>query len=253
MLATLATKLSSHPRRTLLFGVVFLLIAGVIGGPVAGKLTSSGGFAPANSDSEVAKAMIERASGTQGAAGIVLLVHTPEGPSAASARIAALKDRLAAVPGVATVAGPAGVSRDGRHVLITGTLRAGAEEHPTAKAAVAAFSGDRDVVVGGPVVAGEQINSTVTKDLGFAEALAFPLLLVLALIFFRGRATLMPLIVGVTTVLGTFLVLRGVNELYGLSIFALNLVIGMGLGLSIDYTPLPRHALPRRSSRRARA
>ena len=91
-------------------------------------------------------------------------------------------------------------------------------------------------VVGGPVVAGEQINSTVTKDLGFAEALAFPLLLVLAFIFFRGRATLMPLVVGVTTVLGTFLVLRGVNQLYGLSIFALNLVIGMGLGLSIDYT-----------------
>jgi RND superfamily putative drug exporter len=59
---------------------------------------------------------------------------------------------------------------------------------------------------------------------------------VLALVFFRGRAALMPLVVGVVTVLGTFLVLTGINHLYGLSVFALNLVIGMGLGLAVDYT-----------------
>ena len=39
-----------------------------------------------------------------------------------------------------------------------------------------------------------------------------------------------------TTVLGTFLVLTVVNQAYHLSIFALNLVIGLGLGLAIDYT-----------------
>ena len=39
-----------------------------------------------------------------------------------------------------------------------------------------------------------------------------------------------------TTVLGTFLVLAGINQVHGLSIFALNLVIGLGLGLAIDYT-----------------
>ena len=47
---------------------------------------------------------------------------------------------------------------------------------------------------------------------------------------------MLPLAVGITTVLGTFLVLTGVNQVYGLSIFALNLVIGLGLGLAIDYT-----------------
>jgi len=58
----------------------------------------------------------------------------------------------------------------------------------------------------------------------------------LSLLFFGGRAALIPLIVGATTVLGTFLALTGVNQVYGLSIFALNLVIGLGLGLAIDYT-----------------
>ena len=42
--------------------------------------------------------------------------------------------------------------------------------------------------------------------------------------------------VGITTVLGTFLALAGINQVYGLSVFALNLVIGLGLGLAIDYT-----------------
>jgi RND superfamily putative drug exporter len=76
----------------------------------------------------------------------------------------------------------------------------------------------------------------VSEDLGRAELLAFPVLLLLSLLFFRGRATILPLAVGITTVLGTFLALTAVNQAYALSIFALNLVIGLGLGLAIDYT-----------------
>ena len=76
----------------------------------------------------------------------------------------------------------------------------------------------------------------MSEDLGRAELLAFPVLLLLSLLFFRGRATVLPLAVGMTTVLGTFLALTVVNQAYALSIFALNLVIGLGLGLAIDYT-----------------
>lgn len=58
-------------------------------------------------------------------------------------------------------------------------------------------------------------SRTVSKDLGFSELIALPLLIVLALMFFRGRAALMPLAVGIRTVLGTFLALRGINERRG--------------------------------------
>ena len=92
------------------------------------------------------------------------------------------------------------------------------------------------MTVGGGAVSGMQIGETVSEDLGRAEMLALPFLALLSLLFFRGRAALMPLVVGMTTVLGTFLVLTGVNQIYGLSVFALNLVIGLGLGLAIDYT-----------------
>jgi uncharacterized membrane protein YdfJ with MMPL/SSD domain len=236
MLRSLAATLSARPRRTLLSVLVFVVVAGALGGPVAGALKSSGGFAPPRSDSQVAIRMLQSASGTEPAPGIVLLVDTPRGAGAARARIAALDRRLRAVAGMARTAAPAAVARDGRHVLIAGTLSAHASDNGSARAAEAAFAHDRGVTVGGPAVAGEQINATVTRDLGFAELLAFPLLIGLSLLFFRGRAALMPLAVGVVTVLGTFLVLSGVNHVYNLSIFALNLVIGMGLGLAVDYT-----------------
>jgi uncharacterized membrane protein YdfJ with MMPL/SSD domain len=236
MLKSLAHTLSARPRRTLLFTLVFVVIAGAIGGPLAGSLKGSGGFAPPNSDSQVATNMLQRAAGTEPAAGIVLLVHTPNGPAAARTRIADIKTQLRGVEGVVSTVAPAEVARDGRHVLVTGTLSARADDKPPAHAAEAAFAQGRDVTVGGPAVAGEQINASVTHDLGFAELLAFPLLIALSILFFRGRAALMPLVVGVVTVLGTFLVLTGVNHVYGLSIFALNLVIGMGLGLAVDYT-----------------
>ena len=236
MLRSLATKLSSRPRRTLLYVFVFVVVAGVAGGPVAGALKSTGGFVPPNSDSQLATNMLQAASGAEPTPGIVLLVDTPQGASAASARVAAITHQLAALPGVVRTSGPAAVARDGRHVLVTGTLSASAMDNSVAKSVEAAFAPDHDVTVGGTAVANQQINSTVIKDLGFAELLAFPLLIALSILFFRGRAALMPLVVGVVTVLGTFLVLTGINHVYGLSIFALNLVIGMGLGLAVDYT-----------------
>jgi RND superfamily putative drug exporter len=236
MLTSLAHTLGAHPRRTLIATLVFVVIAGAIGGPLAGSLKGSGGFAPPNSDSQVASSMLQRAAGTEPSPGIVLLVNTPQGAAAAHSRIAQLNAQLRSVTGVARTAAPADVARDGRHVLVTGTLSASADDKQSAKAAEAAFAHDRDVTVGGPAVAGEQINASVTHDLGFAELLAFPLLIALSILFFRGRAALMPVVVGVVTVLGTFLVLTGVNHVYGLSVFALNLVIGMGLGLAVDYT-----------------
>src|SRR5450759_3855826 len=52
---------------------------------------------------------------------------------------------------------------------------------------------------------------------------------------FRGViAALLPPLVGGIVILGSFLFLRGVAEVHSVSIFALNLATGMGLGLAID-------------------
>jgi RND superfamily putative drug exporter len=67
--------------------------------------------------------------------------------------------------------------------------------------------------------------------------LAFPLLFLLSLLFFRSLvAALLPLMIGVLAIVGTFLILRVASEFASISIFALNLTTALGLGLAIDYS-----------------
>jgi RND superfamily putative drug exporter len=240
----LSRALSAHPRRSLLAVFLFVLVAGFFGGPLAGSLDASGGFASDDADSVRAVERIEAATGLAPGTGIVIVVDTPQGLPADTARVQEVTDALAAESGVAQVTSPTTtrgdpaelVSQDGTQALVLGTLSANADDEAVAEAMLDSFEGQEGVIVGGSAVVGLQLGSTVTEDLGRAELLAFPLLVVLSLIFFRGRAALIPLVVGVSTVLGTFLVLTGVNQVYGLSIFALNLVMGLGIGLAIDYT-----------------
>lgn len=234
---------SSAPRRSLLAVFFFVLLAGFFGLPLAGSLGSDG-FAPADADSVRALQRLEAATGQAPSAGVVLVVDAPDGP--ASSRVQEIAKLLASDPQITEVISPttvrgdpaaAGlVSSDGTQVLVLGTLSAGADDDAVAEAVLDSFEGQDDVTVGGSAVVGYQLGAQVGADLGRAEMFAFPILLILSIIFFRGRAALMPLVVGVTTVLGTFLVLTGVNQVFDLSIFALNLVIGLGLGLAIDYT-----------------
>ena len=97
MLRSLAHTLAAHPRRTLIATFVFVVIAGAIGGPLAGALKSSGGFAPPNSDSQVATNMLQRASGTEASPGIVLLRQHARGAGGGSR-----PDRAASTRGCVT-------------------------------------------------------------------------------------------------------------------------------------------------------
>src|SRR4051794_16883184 len=221
--------LSARPKRTLLFVVLFVVIAGVLGGPVAGSLQTEGGFNATNSGSARALERIESALGTQGAPGVVALMrHRADAP--------AVREQLAHQPGIASVSPRPTLSRDGRQAYLMATLKTSADEDDVVAGLEERFPADSGVLLGGSVFAQHQIGDSVSKDLGRAEVLAFPVLILLSLLFFRGRAALLPLVVGITTVLGTFLALTLVNQAYHLSIFALNLVIGLGLGLAIDYT-----------------
>src|SRR5205807_10281842 len=74
-------------------------------------------------------------------------------------------------------------------------------------------------------------------DLARAELLAFPIILLLSLLFFRSLvAALLPPLLGGLAIVATFFALRIVTSFADLSVFALNFVTGMGLGLAIDYS-----------------
>ncbi len=129
------------------------------------------------------------------------------------------------------------ISHDGHATYVPATLRSDADETATGERVTKALADVPGVTVGGYAVAVPQVSDRVSEDLARAETLAFPLLFLLSLLVFRGAvAALLPLFVGLLTIMGTFLGLRIVNEGLLLSIFALNLTIGLGLGLAIDYS-----------------
>ncbi len=95
------------------------------------------------------------------------------------------------------------------------------------------------VYVGGFSTISYAISSKISKDLAIAESISIPLTILLLLFIFGGLiASAMPLVVGLSAILGTFLILYLISLATGVSIFALNLTTGMGLGLGIDYSLL---------------
>lgn len=85
MLTALSDRVGKRPKRSLLAVLLFVLVAGVLGGPVAGALDQSGGFAPSDSGSARSVERIEAATGTAATPGVVLLVDTPGGADSAAA------------------------------------------------------------------------------------------------------------------------------------------------------------------------
>ena len=245
MLNALAEHGIRRSRRTVIAALVAFVVAAVLGGPVAGQLDSANGFEDPGSSSVAATKAIQHASGLDPAPGIIAVVDTPQGAGSPQARerIAQVARAARHAPGVAVVRtpadGPGGralVAADGKSALVTATLDASADEGDVVARATQRLGHMPGVTLGGPAVAGEQIGDQVNNDLGRAELVAFPLLALLAFFFFRGgRAAALPLMVGLLSVVCSFLVIRLVDSVYGLSVYSLNVVFGLGLGLAIDY------------------
>ena len=92
---------------------------------------------------------------------------------------------------------------------------------------------------GGAAVVGHAITEKISDDLKIAELISIPLtFILLAFVFGALAASAMPLIVGVAAILGAFFILFLFTLFTDVSIYALNLTTGMGLGLGIDYALL---------------
>jgi RND superfamily putative drug exporter len=96
-----------------------------------------------------------------------------------------------------------------------------------------------NVYASGGAVFANAINGRIQDDLKLSEAVSIPLtFLLLLFVFGTMAASAMPLVVGVTAILGTFFVMYLLTLFTDVSIFALNLTTGLGLGLGIDYALL---------------
>ncbi len=132
-------------------------------------------------------------------------------------------------------------SSDGRAALVVVTLAGGLdEEKELALAESIEKLADRleapKVLVGGGVLVGETFKSASESDLLRGEAIALPIA-ILAMVFLLGglAAAGMPLLVAIGGVLTTLAVLVGAAKFGDVSIFSVNVVNMLGIGLGIDY------------------
>ncbi|HEY7632050.1 MAG TPA: MMPL family transporter [Thermoleophilaceae bacterium] len=245
MLGRLATFLHANGRLVLAVAVVAAAISGAIGASVAKHMSPYGADDPAT-QSVQARHTFEHAAGRQIDAGVVALVqgHAVRS-SAAKARVGQVAAQLRSEPDVARVVSyydtrdPAMVSRDGRSTYVLAYFKPLPDKtlQDVAEQIEDRFSGQTDVRLGGDAIASAQVNSQVGHDLAHAELLAFPFIFLLSLLFFRSVvAALLPPLLGGLAIVATFFALRVVASFADLSVFALNLVTGLGLGLAIDYS-----------------
>jgi uncharacterized membrane protein YdfJ with MMPL/SSD domain len=245
MFARLTTVLYANRRRVLVLAAVGAVIAGAFGAGVANRLSPYGTDDPAT-QSVQATHRFQTTTGRQIDPGVVALVSTGDvRGSAARARAAQVAAELKAQPDVASVAtfysthNAAMVARDGRSTYVLAYFRALSDKRLSddAQRIETRFSDQPDVKLGGDAIANVQVDTQVGADLARAEVLAFPLIFLLSLLFFRSLvAALLPPLLGGLAIVGTFFLLRLVSAVTDLSVFALNLTTGLGLGLAIDYS-----------------
>jgi uncharacterized membrane protein YdfJ with MMPL/SSD domain len=237
--------LYARRRLVLLVAIVAAAIAGVFGAGVSQKLWPYDARDPAT-QSVQATNRFQAVTGRQIDAGVVALVRSGDvrGP-AARQRVGQVAAELSSQPDVASVQSfysthnPAMVSRDGKltYVLVYFKPLSNKALKNVAQQIESRFAAQHDVSLGGAAVANAQVNTKVSSDLARAELLAFPVIFLLSLLFFRSLlAALLPPLIGGLAIVATFFVLRIISGVVDISVFALNFTTGMGLGLAIDYS-----------------
>lgn len=243
MLNALANLATHRARRVVVLALIGAGIAGVLGAGVASRLDPYGAD-DASTESVQADHRLNDA-GFQDLGVIALVRGVDVSSDEAKHRVQALAARISRDPAVGQVTdyyntgSKAFVSKDGRSTYLAVALKPTDDKarQDAAQRVADRVHGEPGVTLGGPALASEQVNHQVESDLRRAEMLAFPLLLLLSLLFFRSLvAALLPPLIGALAIVGTFLMLRVASELTSVSIFALNLVTGLGLGLAIDYS-----------------
>lgn len=226
MFRLLAELASRRPRAILGAAFAIAIVAAAFGSSTPSHLSSSDNdFQDKSSQSFRAERLLSRATGV--VPGPSLMVVGSPAQARSAERI------LRRDPAIALVEHER--SRDRKLVLVSAFLRNGAHQGAAARRLEHELPGR----VGGAAVASEQVRTQSQHDLFRAELIAFPLLLLLALWIFRSLvAALLPVAAGIFSIATTLAVLRIANEVQPISVFALNLVTGAGLGLAIDYSLL---------------
>jgi RND superfamily putative drug exporter len=254
MFMRLGSFIVGHRKSVLITYIIAILIAGGIGSLSFSKL-DSGGYSDLNSESAKAANYITDTFKVQDPVAILVVdagTRSVDDPTVV-AEAASLEREVAATKGIKRTlsywsAGnvPSLKATDGKAAFIF--IYADIENYDfdgygaVGKIIADEFDGEYkslEVYAGGGAVVTNAINSKIKTDLLLAEGIAIPLtFILLAFVFGALVASAMPLVVGVGAILGSFFFTYLLTLVTDVSVFALNLITGLGLGLGIDYALL---------------
>jgi uncharacterized membrane protein YdfJ with MMPL/SSD domain len=243
MLNALANLAIRRSRTVIVAALIGAVIAGLLGAGVASRLQPYGADDPATESVQADDRLDD--AGFQDLGLVALVSGVDISSPQTKRRVDTLAARISKDPAVGRIADYYNtasrtlVSRDGGSTYLAVYLKPTDDKarSDAAKRIADRLDGTPGLTLGGPDLASEQVNHQVESDLRRAEMLAFPLLFLLSLLFFRSLvAALLPPLIGGLAIVATFLMLRVASEFTSMSIFALNLVTGLGLGLAIDYS-----------------
>ena len=249
MLHRLGGFVVRRARLVLVAAALLLAAAAVVGVGAFGKLQGGGFDDPGSESSRARQVLVDKYGGE----GDLVLLADAGGASGSvdTAKAAGLRltQRLAAEPDLAGVASywttqaPSMRSEDGTKALVVASINGGDDHRrEVADRIKTEYAGQHDgltVDVGGPSGVIHDVNTQVAEDLATAEAIAIPIILILLLVAFRSLvAALLPLVVGMIAIFGTFAELSLLGSAFDVSVFAINLTTGLGLGLAVDYALL---------------
>ncbi|HWA65853.1 MAG TPA: MMPL family transporter [Mycobacteriales bacterium] len=250
MLTALANRGIAAPKRVLGIAGVILIVAVVFGAPVASRL-GSGGFDNPSSASTKASDLLSSRFHT-GYPNLILELTGPGGVAAPATRAVGVQtvqalqrdryvDNVTSYWTATATAARGLVSKDGKSALVVARVIGNDTTAPDrAAAAVSHLTGTHDgvtVTAGGIDIVYNEVNHDVKSDLTKSEMIAVPLT-VLALFWVFGSliASLLPVAIGLASIVGTMAILRLLALFTSVSIYALNMTTAMGLALAIDYS-----------------
>lgn len=227
-----------------------LLTASAWWGPAVVGLLSSGGFDVPGSQSYRTEHRIIDTVGRPDIDAIAMYSSTkyttddPEFKDAVANVVAAVpRDGVRSVSSYWTTQFAPFVSRDKHSTYIAVRLAGDADQRLSTwqriESKLTIDPAVADTAFGSTAPVDAQINDQVASDLARAEMLSAPLLGLLLIIVFGGLvAAGMPLLIGGLTTVVSFVVLRLLLHVTDVSVFAVNIVTILGLGLSVDYALL---------------
>jgi RND superfamily putative drug exporter len=252
LLRRIALLAIAAPRLIIAATILLGILAAVFGISVT-KSLSAAGFRDPNAESSRAIDILSSEFG-QGDLQMIFSISSNSGARSDQARQVAgdVISHLTSKPYVSGVAsawtGPPPVtnqliSDDGRKgLIVVGITGGGSQAQRNANTLADELVGERgdvSVAAGGPAMAYVEINKQSEHDLLLMESIAIPLSFAVLVWVFGGLfAAMLPIAVGILSIVCSMAALKIVTLATEVSTFALNLTIAMGLALAVDYTLL---------------